>query len=54
MAITEADLASRGTQNIAVIARLKPDVDIGRAQAEMNTIAKHLESSTRTPTPVTA
>ena len=37
------DLGTRTTHDIACIARLRPDVNIGQAQAEMNTIQEHLD-----------
>jgi putative ABC transport system permease protein len=40
---TEHDRAVRGNHNYAVIARLKPDVEVQKAQAEMTTISKRLE-----------
>src|SRR5437667_8710800 len=40
---TEKDRAVRGNHNYVVIARLKPDVAVQKAQAEMDTISKRLE-----------
>ena len=37
------DLGTRTTHDIACFARLRPDVNIGQAQAEMNTIQEHLD-----------
>ena len=43
MAWTDEQRAIRGNHNYVVIARLKPGVDVNRAQAEMNTISSRLE-----------
>src|SRR5437763_6361414 len=40
---TDKERAVRGNHNDLVIARLKPDVNLGQAQAEMNTISHRLE-----------
>src|SRR5207245_5222622 len=40
---TEQDRAVRGNHNYGVIARLKADVEVQQAQAEMATISKRLE-----------
>ena len=37
------DLGTRTTHDIACFARLRPDVNVGQAQAEMNTIQEHLD-----------
>jgi len=43
MGWTDKERAVRGEHHSVVIARLKPDVDITQAQAEMNTISSRLE-----------
>ncbi|MGA8620927.1 MAG: ABC transporter permease [Candidatus Sulfotelmatobacter sp.] len=43
MAWTDKERAVRGEHHYVVIARLKPGVDVKRAQAEMNTISGRLE-----------
>jgi predicted permease len=43
MGWTAKERAVRGNHNNLVIARLKSGVDLGQAQAEMNTISRHLE-----------
>jgi putative ABC transport system permease protein len=42
MAFTEEELSNRGTHNLAVIARLKPEATIEQARSEMTSIAAHL------------
>ena len=42
MAFTDEELSNRGTHNLAVIARLKPDATLAQARAEMTSIAAHL------------
>ena len=37
------DLGTRTTHDIVCFARLRPDVNVGQAQAEMNTIQEHLD-----------
>jgi predicted permease len=37
------DLGTRTTHDIACFARLRPEVNVGQAQAEMNTIQEHLD-----------
>jgi putative ABC transport system permease protein len=41
--MTAAELARRGSHYLTVVARLKPGVTLGRAQRDMNAIAKRLE-----------
>jgi putative ABC transport system permease protein len=43
LAWTDKDKAVRGEHHFGVIGRLKPDVDLKQAQAEMNTISSRLE-----------
>jgi predicted permease len=43
LGFTDEERAVRDNHNDAVVARLKPGVDIGRAQAEMDAISKRLE-----------
>jgi predicted permease len=43
IALTDADRAIRDNHNESVIARLKPGVDVARAQAEMDLISQRLE-----------
>lgn len=42
-ALTPKDRATRGNHNSLVIARLKAGIDLGKAQAEMDTISRRLE-----------
>ncbi|HEX8775381.1 MAG TPA: ABC transporter permease [Pyrinomonadaceae bacterium] len=42
MAFTDEELSNRGTHNLAVVARLKPDATLWQARTEMTTIAAHL------------
>jgi predicted permease len=42
MAFTDEELSNRGTHNLAVIARLKPDATLAQARTEMTSIAAHL------------
>jgi putative ABC transport system permease protein len=42
LSLTGEELAERGTHNMAVIARLKPGVNLRQAQAEMTAVALHL------------
>lgn len=42
-ALTPKDRATRGNHNSLVIAQLKPGIDLGKAQAEMDTISHRLE-----------
>jgi len=41
MALSPAELSNRGSHFLLVFARLKPEVTLARAQAEMNLLAKH-------------
>jgi len=43
MALTDQEKAVRGEHHFGVIGRLKTDVDLNQAQAEMNTISSRLE-----------
>jgi putative ABC transport system permease protein len=43
MALTDKEKAVRGEHHFGVIGRLKTDVDLNQAQAEMNTISSRLE-----------
>ena len=42
LALSPAERENRGSHNLDVFARLKPDVTLQQAQAEMSVIAKHL------------
>jgi putative ABC transport system permease protein len=44
MILTSEQSANRGTHNLAVLARLKPNVTLAQAQAEMSNIARQLEA----------
>ncbi len=43
LTLSERELSNRGSHSLLVIARLKPDVPIDQARAEMQTIASNLE-----------
>jgi predicted permease len=42
MGLSPAELSNRGSHFLLVFARLKPEITVARAQAEMNSLAKHL------------